>query len=68
MNRVKACNRLRELIGFVESIEEYRQGYPVTVTLHREDIEAMEQGCDDMMKIDGVKSYMDPKEKEARTR
>jgi hypothetical protein len=65
MNRVKACSRQRELIEFVESIEEYRQGYPVTVTLHTEDIEAMRQGCDDMMKIDGLKTYLFPEEKEA---
>lgn len=65
MNRVKACSRLRELIEFVESIEEYRQGYPVTVTLHTEDIKAMKQGCDDMMKIDGLKTYLFPEEKGA---
>ena len=65
MNRVKACNRLRELIEFVESIEEYRQGYPVTVTLHTEDIEAMRQGHNDMMKIEVLKTYLFPEEKEA---
>jgi hypothetical protein len=65
MNRVKACSRLRELIELAESIETYRQGYPIMAILRTDDIEAMKQGCEDMMKIDGLKTYLFPEEKEA---
>lgn len=62
MNRERAICELRQLIEFVETDEEFLKGYPVFLSVHRADIEAMRKAVGDMMNIEAMKAVFYPKE------
>ena len=62
MNRERAICELRELIEFVESDEDFLKGYPVFLSVHRADIEAMKKAVEDMKGIEAMKKHFYPQE------